>query len=280
MESDVRNAAIEVKPINGYIGGDITNVDLSEELSEATISDIRHALATHGVIFFRDQTLNPDQHDAFARRFGTLTTINFVKNVEGFGNMSLVSKEEDELKNIGAGWHADQTYYLKPPMGAVLVARELPASGGDTLFSSMAAAYDALSDGLKETLDSLWALHSNERIIRSGGGGRLNTAGHEPMYQEHPVVIRHPVTGRKSLFVNRAYTLRFRGWSDEESAPLLAYLYAHGQRPEFQVRFRWEPGSVAFWDNIQVWHYATNDYHGQRRIMHRLAIEGDELIPA
>jgi taurine dioxygenase len=274
----VRNSAIEVRPINGYIGAEIDNIDLAEPMSEQTLVDVRQALAEHGVIFFRDQNLTAEQHDAFARRFGTPTDINFVKTVDGYANMSVVSKEEDELKNIGGGWHADQTYYEKPPFGAVLVARELPSFGGDTLFSSMAAAYDALSDGLKETLDGLKAVHSNEKLLRSAT--RLNTAGATPQYATHPVVIRHPVTGRKSLFVNRAYTLRFDGWSEEDSEPLLKHLFIHGQRPEFQVRFKWSPGTVGFWDNIQVWHYAANDYQGQRRVMHRVAVQGEALIPA
>jgi taurine dioxygenase len=276
----VRNSAIEVKPVNGYIGAEVGNIDLAESLSDQALLDLRNALAQHGVIFFRDQSLTPEQHDAFARRFGTPTDINFVKTVEGHANMSIVSKEEDQLKNIGGGWHADQTYYEKPPFGAVLVARELPAVGGDTLFSSMAAAYDALSEGLRGTLDGLRAVHSNEKLIALGNKSRLNVAGATPQYATHPVVIRHPVTGRKSLFVNRAYTLRFEGWSDEDSAPLLDYLYRHGQQPEFQVRFQWEPGSVAFWDNIQVWHYAANDYQGRRRVMHRVAVQGDALLPA
>jgi taurine dioxygenase len=274
----LRNSGIEVKPVNGYIGAEISNIDLAEPLTEATLGEVRRALADHGVIFFRDQSLTPDQHDAFARRFGTPTDINFVKTVDGYANMSVVSKEEDELKNIGGGWHADQTYYEKPPFGAVLVARELPEFGGDTLFSSMAAAYDALSEGMRATLDGLRAVHSNEKLMRTAT--RLNTAGATPQYASHPVVIRHPVTGRKSLFVNRAYTLRFEGWTDEDSAPLLDYLFIHGQRPEFQIRFQWTAGSVAFWDNIQVWHYAANDYQGQRRIMHRVAVQGDSLIPA
>ena len=276
----MRNSAIEVRPVNGYIGAEIGNIDLAEPLGEQTLTDVRNALAEHGVIFFRDQSLTPEQHDAFARRFGSPTDINFVKTVDGYANMSVVSKEEDDLKNIGGGWHADQTYYEKPPFGAVLVARELPSFGGDTLFSSMAAAYDALSPALRETLDGLHAIHSNEKLIARGTATRLNTAGATPQYASHPVVIRHPVTGRKSLFVNRAYTLRFDGWTDEESAPLLEYLFAHGQRPEFQIRFKWSPGCVAFWDNIQVWHYAANDYQGQRRIMHRVAVQGEALIPA
>lgn len=276
----MRNSSIEIRPINGFIGAEIDNIDLAEPLSESTLEEVRQALARHGVIFFRDQSLTPEQHDAFARRFGKPTDINFVKTVDGYANMSIVSKEEDDLKNIGSGWHADQTYYEKPPLGAVLVARELPSFGGDTLFSSMAAAYDALSEGMKATLDGLSAIHSNEKLIARGAASRLNTAGATPSYATHPVVIRHPVTGRKSLFVNRAYTLRFEGWTDAESAPLLDYLFMHGQQPEFQVRFHWTPGSVAFWDNIQVWHYAANDYQGQRRIMHRVAVHGDTLIQA
>lgn len=272
------NRTIRIRRATGCIGAEIDALDLREPLSDELRDAVRSALAEHGVIFFRNQSITPEQHDRFARRFGEPTEVNMIGAVPGFPNMSELAKAEEQLDNIGGGWHADQTFHEVPPWGTVLVARELPAFGGDTLFSSMAAAYDALSDGLKATLDSLRAVHDNSIVGKSLAAktGRP----HIPRQAVHPVVIRHPVTGRKSLFVNRAYTTRFEGWSERDSEALLSYLYIHGQRPEFQCRFHWEPGSIAFWDNIQVWHYAANDYHGQRRVMHRMAIKGTTLIAA
>lgn len=270
---------IAIRPLSGYVGAMIEGVDLAKPLSDSDFGAIRDALAAHGVIFFGDQSITPEQHDVFARRFGDPTDVRFVKTVEGHVSMSEVTKDPEDTHNIGGGWHADQTFHDIPPLGAVLVARELPTFGGDTLFSSMAAAYEALSEGMREVLDGLEAVHSNVRLLNRGNA-KLITAGQEVRETVHPVIVRHPLTGRKSLFVNSMYTMRFVGWTEEESASLLSYLYQHGQRPEFQVRFTWRPGSIAFWDNIQVWHYAANDYHGQRRFMHRLAIKGAPLLNA
>jgi taurine dioxygenase len=270
---------LQIHPMTGYIGAEISGIDLGGQVSDAEIAAIRLALSTHGVIFFRDQVITPEQHDALANRFGDPTDVRFVKTVDGYGSMSEVAKEAEDKHNIGGGWHADQTFHDVPPLGALLVARDLPSHGGDTLFSSQAAAYDALSDGLKETLEGLTAVHSNFRLLKSANPNIVNQ-GSAVREAIHPVIIRHPVTGRKSVFVNRMYTSHFVGWTEEESAPLLNFLYLHGQRPEFQVRFQWRAGSIAFWDNIQVWHYAVNDYHGQRRYMHRVAIKGAPLIAA
>lgn len=275
----MRNRAYEVVPVSHHIGAEIRGIDLAKPYDAETYVELRRTLAENGVIFFRDQDITPAQHDFFARQFGDPTDIRFVNTVEGFPNMSLVSKAEDQLDNIGGGWHADQTYHPMPPWGTVLVSRELPPVGGDTLFSSMAAAYDALSDGLKKTLDGLQAVHSNARFLKSTNSG-LKNLNQDPIETLHPAVIRHPITGRKSLFVNAAYVTRFDGWTERESEALLAFLNIHGQRPEFQCRFHWEPGSIVFWDNIQVWHYAANDYHGHRRIMHRIAIKGEPLQAA
>jgi taurine dioxygenase len=277
-DSLVNDGKIRIHRVTGCIGAEIGGIDLAEPLAEQDLLEIRNALATHGVIFFRGQSITPAQHDRFARRFGELTEVNMIGTVPGFPNMSEVAKAEEQMDNIGGGWHADQTFHEVPPWGTVLVARELPAFGGDTLFASMGAAYEALSDGLKKTLDALRAVHDNS-IVGKSLAAKTGKA-HIPRQAVHPVVIRHPLTGRKSLFVNRAYTTRFEGWTERDSEALLNYLYIHGQRPEFQCRFHWEPGCIAFWDNIQVWHYAANDYHGQRRVMHRLAIKGSPLLAA
>lgn len=260
------------------IGAEITGIDLSQPLSDAADARIGRLLAERGVLFFRDQAIEPAAHAAFAARFGEATVGKYVDAVPGFPKMTEVSKAEDQVDNIGGGWHADQTFHDQPPWATILVARELPGYGGDTLFASMAAAFEALSDGMKATLRGLRAVHGNARLLAASK--RLKASVGAASEVTHPVVIRHPVTGRESLFVNAAYTLRFDGWTERESAPLLDFLFVHGQRPEFQCRLIWTPGTVAVWDNLQTWHYASNDYQGQRRVMHRIAIKGNTLIAA
>jgi len=183
-------------------------------------------------------------------------------------------------KNIGGGWHTDHSYDQIPAMGSLLYALQTPPTGGDTLFASMYAAYDALSDGLKQTLAGLRAVHSSRHVFGAKKPG-LEDRFHNPDLATqdavHPVVITHPDSGRKALYVNPGFTLRFDGWTDEESRPLLSYLYEHAVRPEFVYRFAWQPGSLAFWDNRATWHYAVNDYHGERRLMHRITVEGSAL---
>lgn len=196
-----------------------------------------------------------------------------------------VRKEPDQQKNIGGSWHTDHSYDLAPAMGSILYAREVPDSGGDTLFASMYLAYEALSDGLKETLEGLNAVHSSRHVFGhkteyTGDGGykgRYNNPELATQDAVHPVIIRHPDSGRKALYVNPGFTLRFEGWTDEESKPLLNYLYQHAVRPEFTCRFKWQNGSIAFWDNRATMHYALNDYQGQRRLMHRITVEGVPL---
>ena len=277
-------ASIAVRPVSTAVGAEILGLDLADTLPDATIDVIRHALFQHGVVFFRDQKLTPEQHVAFAQRFGAINVNRFFKTVDGYPMIAEVRKEPDQVGNIGGGWHTDHSYDQAPAMGSILYAREVPETGGDTLFASMYAAYDALSDGLKRTLESLQALHSSRHVFGvEAYAGRGDLKGRylnpEAATQDavHPVVVRHPGSGRKALYVNSGFTVRFVGWTDEESRPLLQYLYQHAARPEFTYRFQWREGSLAFWDNRCTWHYALNDYRGHRRLMHRITVEGAPL---
>jgi alpha-ketoglutarate-dependent taurine dioxygenase len=278
------NASLAVRPLSTAVGAEILGLDLADSLPAATIEAIRHALFEHGVVFLRDQKLTPEQHVAFARRFGEINVNRFFKTVDGYPMIAEVRKEPEQTGNIGGGWHTDHSYDQAPAMGSILYAREVPETGGDTLFASMYAAYEALSDGLKQTLEGLQALHSSRHIFGvEAYAGRGDLKGRyvnpEAATQDavHPVVVRHPGTGRKALYVNAAFTVRIVGWTDEESRPLLQYLYQHAARPEFTYRFQWREGSLAFWDNRCTWHYALNDYHGHRRLMHRITVEGVPL---
>jgi taurine dioxygenase len=271
---------MQIHPISEAVGAEIGGIDLSRPLSDDAAATIRRAVADHGVAFFRDQALTPEQHIALARRFGPINVNRFFAHLDGFPEIALVSKEPHQTRNIGGGWHTDHSYDQLPAMGSLLYAREVPPTGGDTLFASMYAAYDALSDGLKQTLSGLRALHSSRHVFgveRPGMEGRIGNRELAAQDAIHPVVITHPDSGRKALYVNPGFTLRFDGWTDEESRPLLDYLYRHATRPEFACRFRWRAGSLAFWDNRATWHYAANDYHGHRRLMHRITVEGGKL---
>jgi taurine dioxygenase len=274
---------IRVEPVSTSVGAEIGGVDLADRPSEPVLAEIRHAFGEYGVIFFRDQQLTPEQHLAFARCFG-IDINRFFATVPGYPMIAEVRKEPEQRRNIGNGWHTDHSYDLAPAMGSMLYAREVPKTGGDTLFASMYAAYDALSDGLKATLDGLKARHSSRHVFGAAADarrgdlrGRIGNPELATQDAVHPVVIRHPETGRRALYVNPGFTLGFEGWSDEESRPLLEYLYRHAVRPEFTCRFHWREGSLALWDNRSTWHFAVNDYHGQRRLLHRITIEGVPL---
>jgi len=261
---------LEIIKISDFIGAEIRNCDLSRQTPEMHAA-LRRALAEHAVIVIRDQEISPACHAELSLGFGVpQNRVDPATAIHGFPFMNGVSKNEDEFVNIGNAWHIDQTYQADPPTTTLLVAREIPERGGDTLFSSMAAAYDALSDGLKATLDRLDAVHSNDKVVarnvRLQGRTVLPPA-------THPVVIRNPITGRKSLYITAGYTQRFDGWTEAESEPLLKFLFQHGQRPEFQCRIKWNPGAIAIFDNSQVWHYALNDYQGRRRYMERVTVK-------
>lgn len=273
---------VQIRPIADHCGAEASGVDL-RDLDDRGIDALKAAVADRGVLFVRDQELSPEDHIAFARRWGTIDINNYFPANGGHPEIAEVRKAETQTTNIGGGWHTDHSYDRVPAMGSILLARETPPTGGDTLFSSLGAAYDSLSDGLKATLEGLRAVHSADHIYGHDGiyaktdqAADLN--GHEiHAAAVHPAVIRHPVTGRKILYVNPAFTLHFEGWTREESIPLLSYLYSVGMRPEFQCRLQWAPGSLAIWDNRSTWHCAMNDYQGHRRVMHRITISGVAL---
>jgi len=284
----MRNHIIEERPVSGGVGAELFGVDLREPLSEQAYLEVRQALNAHGVIFFRDQMLTEEQHLAFAERFGPINVSKFLPKT-GHPMIAEVRKEPEQRNNIGGGWHTDHSYDQSPALGSILLARILPDYGGDTLFANMAKAYDTLSDGLKRTLLELRAVHTNAHVFgpkrtkeraESDTVQRMTNTDQATQQAVHPVVIRHPESGKRVLYVNPTYTVRFEGWTEQESAPLLSYLYQHATRPEFTCRFRWQEGSMAFWDNRAVWHYAINDYQGDRRLMHRITIEGTPLPPA
>lgn len=278
-------SAIDVKPIAAALGVEIDGIDLAAGPDEAQFDEIRCAYHQYGVIFFRDQTLTPEQHIAFAERWGPININRFFSTVDGYPMIAEVRKEPDQNDNIGGDWHTDHSYDTAPAMGSVLYGLDVPEIGGDTLFASMYSAYDALSDGLKEILEGLHAWHSSRHVFSESArvaegddiGDRIANTDLATQDARHPVVIRHPGSGRKALYVNPGFTTRFDGWTAEESAPLLDYLYKHAVRPEFTCRFHWRNGSVAFWDNRATWHFALNDYQGQRRLMHRITVDGEPL---
>lgn len=281
---------IQVRPISGAIGAEIHGVDLSTPLDDQTFAEVRKAFNEHLVIFFRDQEMSIEQHKQFCLRFGTLDVDRFVvPAVPEHPELIVVIKKEGEKFAFGNSWHADVTFYEKPSLGSVLYALEVPPFGGDTLFSNTYMAYEALSPGLRATLDGLKAVHTAVGAYDLAAQARKFTTErtikirtdreHEAQAEmAHPIVRTHPDTGRKGLFVNAAYTKRIEGMSEEESRPLLGYLYDHITRPEFTCRFRWRKNSVAFWDNRFAQHYANNDYHGYLRVMHRFTIEGDRPV--
>jgi len=281
----MKNSTIDVRPVSANVGAEIHGVDLAQPLTERSYGEIRAALNEHGVIFFRNQAITPDQQMAFAEHFGAFDVdpTAEVGHPPGYPMICEVRKEPEATRNIGGNWHTDHCFDPDPPLGSILLARELPDYGGDTMFASMYAAYDALSDGLKKTLEGLNAVHAKTRAFVGLTRERQVSANEHADIQSrfaareavHPVVPRHPESGRKLLFVNPTYTVRFEGWTEKESEPLLKYLFQHAARPEFTCRFQWRVGSIAFWDNRAVWHYALNDYHGSRRLMHRIAIKGN-----
>ena len=273
---------MQIKPLAAQCGSEVTGVDV-RAIGDDEMAASRTALAETGVVLLRDQQLSPEDHIAFARRWGAIDVNNYFPANGGYPEIAEVRKAETQFVNIGGGWHTDHSYDPVPAMGSILVARDLPPVGGDTLFASMGAAYDALSDGLKATLGGLRAVHSADHIYGHDGiyaktDQAADLKGHDISANAvHPAVIHHPVTGRKLLYVNPAFTRHFEGWTREESQPLLQYLYSVAMREEFQCRLQWQPGSVAVWDNRSTWHFAANDYQGHRRLMHRITISGVAL---
>jgi taurine dioxygenase len=274
--------AITIHPIAGSLGAEIGGVDLATDLDDATVAAIRQAWLDHQVVFFHDQHLDGDRFLAFARRIGEPAEYPFVPGIEGYPEIIAVTKLPHESVNFGGIWHSDTVYLDEPPMATMLLAREIPPAGGDTLFANMYAAYDALSPAMREMLAPLRAVNSSAQAdvtkTREDRIREVDPSGDDelPVYEAvHPVVRTHPETGRKALYVNAAHTVRFDGMTEEESRPLLELLFRHQVRPEFTCRFRWRVGSLAMWDNRSAQHNPVNDYHGYTRVMHRITLQGD-----
>ena len=269
---------MKLRRIAGALGAEIEAVDLAARLLPDAVAEIRRAFLEHQVVFFRDQPLTPEQFMAFARHMGRPIEYPFVKGIEGFPEVIEVKKLEHERQNFGGIWHSDTAYLAEPPMGSMLLAREVPPYGGDTEFASQYAAYEALSEGMRRLLDGLKAVNASSKADATRTREEL-TRQKEIVAEyvaEHPVVRTHPETGRKALYVNVGHTVRFSGMTEAESAPLLAFLFRHQVRPEFTCRFQWRAGSLAFWDNRCTQHNPVNDYHGHRRVMHRITLAGDK----
>jgi len=280
---------IKVTPVSRFVGAEVSGVDIAAGIDDEQFDEIRRAFVEHGVIFFRDQDITPDQHVEFAQRWGAINVNRFFQAVETHPMIAEVRKEAHQKTNIGARWHTDHSYDEFPALGSLLYARAVPSLGGDTLFSSMYAAYEALSDGMKKFLRGLRAEHSSRHSFGDQAyvgvdmddiGGRIGNMSGATQDVVHPVVIHHPLSGRPALYVNTEFTLRFEHWTEQESKPLLDYLYQHASQNEFTCRFKWEEGSMAIWDNRATHHCALNDYDGEFRLMHRITVEGEALSAA
>mgnify|MGYP001822291549 CR=1 FL=1 len=270
---------IQVKPLNPRIGAEISGISLADPLSDRQFQEVHDALMQHSVIFFRDQPLDVEQHKAFGRRFGKLHIHPGSPPPPGHPEILVVHADKDSKYVAGENWHSDVSCDEQPPMGSILHLWEVPASGGDTLFASMYAAYDALSERMKNYLEGLTATHSGEHVYRGRYADRGgDDSGRVYPSAVHPVVRTHPVTGRKALYVNRGFTTRINELPRDESRAMLELLWSHCEKPEFQVRFSWEANSVAFWDNRCVQHMAIWDYYPQVRSGYRVTIQGDRPI--
>lgn len=271
---------METRRIAGALGAEISGIDLRNKLDASQASAVRQALLDHQVIFLRDQDLTQQQFLDFAHAMGTPIEYPFVSGLEGYPQIIEVKKLENERSNFGGIWHSDTTYLQEPPMGSMLLAREIPPYGGDTLFANQYLAYEALSDTMKRLLDGLLGIStsakadvSRTREDRIKSDGKMDAPQNHTA--EHPIVRTHPETGRKALYVNVAHTAGIKGMSDQESASLLSFLFEHQVKPEFTCRFVWSPNAIAFWDNRCAMHNPINDYHGFRRVMHRITLKGD-----
>lgn len=284
----MKESVVDVRALAPSCGAEVFGLSLTEA-SSAAMQQVRAALAQHAVLFFRDQRFTPGQQLDVTRLFGPILRVPYIQHMDAYPDIIAVQKEADErrISNFGGTWHSDFSFLDEPPSYTLLYALELPALGGDTLWASQYAAYEALSDGMQRLLDPLWAVQTawphgtkgpgpGTAVSRSVGMVRNDPSADREVLQ--PVVRVHPVTGRKALFVNPVYTQRFEGMGEDESRPLLNYLFGHATRAEFTCRLRWAPGTLAVWDNRCLLHLAINDYDGSRRLLHRTTVAGERAV--
>ncbi|MBT3938984.1 MAG: taurine dioxygenase [Pelagibacterales bacterium] len=272
---------IKIKKVSGAIGALIEDVQLGENLAENTSNEIYDAFLKHQVIFFRDQNFTSESLLSFAKRIGTPIIYPFVKGLESFPEITPILKKETDVNNFGGIWHSDTTYQDEPPKGTMLYALEVPEFGGDTEFSNQYLAYENLSKKMKLFLEK-------QKAVNISGKGKVTKTRSDVMKHSsvglksdeleaiHPVVRTHPETKKKSLYINEAHTTNFVGMTVEESTPILEFLFKHQIKSEFTCRFKWKKGSVSIWDNRCSIHNPINDYHGSRRLMHRIIFQGDK----
>jgi taurine dioxygenase len=284
--ADQAYETIQVRPVTAALGAEVTGVDLSRPLDNRAGDEVHRAFLEHAVLFFPDQHMTPGEQCTFARRFGELNSHPYVGGaLADHPEVLEILKDVEDTKNFGGLWHADLTFLEEPPLGAVLYAKEIPEIGGDTLWCNLTLAYESLSEGLRRMLDGLTGIHSALDVYGSREVGGPNRTGNASMdidqrddaveEVEHPLVCTHPETGRKCLYLSGGYLRRFKDWTEEESAPLLAFLKAHATQEVFTCRLSWRENMVAMWDNRCTLHYPLNDYQGHRRRMHRVAINGE-----
>jgi taurine dioxygenase len=272
---------MKIRKISGALGAEITDVDLTQELSVDLVKGIREIFLNHNVIFLRNQPLTSQQFMNFARAMGKPVEYPFVKGFDSFPEIIEVKKLEHEKSNFGGVWHSDTTYLEHPPMGSMLLSKEIPPYGGDTLFACQYAAYEALSDTMKRMLEGLRGVSSSAKAdVSKTREDRIKSDGKESapknFTSSHPVIRTHPETGRKALYVNVAHTTGIEGLTQAESTPLLSFLFEHQVKPEMTCRWAWEPNTLAFWDNRCTQHNPVNDYHGFKRVLHRITLQGDK----
>lgn len=280
------SSQLRIEPLTGTTGAEISGITLSADLSEDVFEEIRTALFAYGAIGFRDQSWTRGDQIAFSKRFGELEIHPIVNGLADHPEIIKMHKPANMEATFGVGWHVDNTFFEKPSLGSIVFAEIIPPVGGDTLFANQQAAYDALSPGMKDMLGGMIAIHSARDAYTSDTALEKYDSDGPMSYRhsdcidarvEHPVVICHPVTGRKALFVNPMFTIGLKDMKTEESRPILDYLFRHAIREDFQCRFRWQPGSVAMWDNRIVMHAALNDYHSHERLLYRTTVNGDRL---
>jgi taurine dioxygenase len=274
---------IETRPISGSLGAIVSGVNLAAPLPPEVLAEIRQALLENLVIFFRDQDMTPERLLEFARNWGDIHRHPYIAGMPDYPDVLELAKKPGDKRNFGGDWHTDQMFAPEPAMGTMLWCKQAPEAGGDTLFSNQYLAYETLSDGMKRMIANVRGMcigdkKKNGQTRAAVNAATLSIGTLEPPPEmrrsAHPLVRTHPETGRKSLYIG-GHVHFLEDMTEDESAPLIDTLYRHSQRPEFQCRFRWEPGSLAFWDNRCTMHFAVNDYPPGTRVMHRVTVRGD-----